>query len=346
MKREKNYNLEVLRVVSCIMVVVIHVANYYSRGYGLGEVNNASYIFSIICNVGSRIAVPIFFMISGSLLVDETLLIKKSLRRVGNTLWSLVVWSAIYYIWNYFYRDRLYDFRLIFAEPVKAHLWFLYAIIGMYLVLPFLQNMFKNMQDILMRYFAALWFLFLTIEYVLALCELPVSYNIPLVGNSCYLGYFVLGYIVKGTIKKVPISTKTCYVGAVLCLATVIIFTYICTVLQGSHYDRLFQYRNILIAIPSALIFYDALKNEHRPYKEKTKKVLSFLSRHSFNIYLCHVIFLDIVKLEFAPRSISAFIGIPLYTLFVFGCSLLFSVIWQFLCNKLKAIIANKEMAE
>lgn len=345
-KREKNYNLEVLRVVACIMVVVIHVSNYYSRGYGLGEVNNASYIFSIITNVISRIAVPIFFMISGSLLVDETLLVKKSLRRVGNTLWALVVWSAIYYIWNYLYRGRVYDFRLIFAEPVKAHLWFLYAIIGMYLVLPFLQNMFKNMQDILMRYFAALWFLFLTIEYVLALYELPVAYKIPLVGSSCYLGYFVLGYIVKGTIKKVPISTKTCYVGAALCLAAVIIFTYICTVLQGSHYDKLFQYRNILIAIPSALIFYDALKNEHRPYKEKTKKMLRFLSRHSFTIYLCHVMFLDIVKLEFAPRSISAFIGIPIYTLFVFGCSLLFSIIWQFLGNKLKDIFVNREKAE
>lgn len=345
MKREKNYNLELLRVVACFMVVTIHVANYYSRGYGLGEVNLPSYIFSVITNVISRISVPIFFMISGSLLVDETLLIKKSLRRVGNTLWSLMVWSAIYYVWNYVYRDRVYDFRLIFSEPVKAHLWFLYAIIGMYLVLPFLQNMFKDMQDILMRYFAALWFLFLTIEYVLGLCEIPVAYNIPLVGNSCYLGYFVLGYIVKGTIKKVPISKKTCYGGAALCLATVIVFTCICTVLQGSHYDRLFQYRNILIAIASALVFYDALKNEHHPYKEKTKKVLKFLSGHSFTIYLCHILFLDIVKLEFAPRSISAFIGIPIYTFFVFGCSLLFSIIWQFLCNKLKAVFTNKEKA-
>lgn len=335
-KREKNYNLEVLRVVACIMVVVIHVSNYYSRGYGLGEVSNASYVFSIITNVISRIAVPIFFMISGSLLLEETLLIKKSLRRVGNTLLSLVVWSAIYFIWNYFYRGRLYDFRLIFYEPVKAHLWFLYAIIGMYLVLPFLQNMFKSMQDILMRYFVTLWFLLLTVDYVLALCEIPVAYEIPLVGTSCYLGYFVLGYIVKGTIKKVPISTKTCYAGATFCLTAVIFFTYICTVLQDSHYDKLFQYRNILIAIASALIFYDALKNEHRPYKERTKRILSFLSRHSFTIYLCHVIFLDIVKLEFAPRSISAFIGIPLYTLFVFGCSLLFSILWQFLSNKLK----------
>lgn len=318
------------------MVVCIHVSNYYSRGYGLGEVSNASYLFSIIINGICRIAVPIFFMISGSLLLDETVLIKKSLKRVWNTFCMLLLWSGIYYIWNYIYRDRTYDFRLIFEEPVKKHLWFLYAILGMYLVLPFLQNMFKNMQDILMRYFVAMWFFFLTFDYVVALLELKIAYQIPLVGTSCYLGYFVMGYIVKGTIKKVPIAPKLCYGGAALSLAAVIGLTYFCTTLEGKHYERLFEYRNILIAIASSLIFYDALKNEHRPYKERTKNVLRFLSKHSFTIYLCHVIFLDIVKLEFLPRSISAFIGIPLYSIFVFGCSLVFSVLWQVIWKKLQ----------
>lgn len=342
LKREKNYNIEALRVIACIMVVCIHVCNYYSRGYGLGEVSNASYMLSIVLNAISRIAVPIFFMISGSLLLDEPIQIKKSLRRVGYTLLALLVWSGIYWVWNYYYRGQVYDFRLILEVPVKRHLWFLYAILGMYIVLPFLQSMFKNMQDLLMRYFVAMWFFFLTFDYVLSLCDVGISYQIPLVGNSCYLGYFVMGYIVRGTIKKVPITTKTCYGVAALCLSAIVILTYVCTTLEGVHYEKLLEYRNILIAIAASLVFYDALKNEHRPYGERTKKILSFLSRHSFTIYLCHVIFLDVVKLEFHPRSISAFIGIPLYTLFVFIAALLFSVIWHFLWRK-KDIIWNQK---
>lgn len=94
MKREKNYNIEALRVIACIMVICIHVSNYYSRAYG--TISDASYIFSIIINGISRVAVPIFFMISGALLLDETLLVKKSVRRVGNTLAVLIVWSTIY----------------------------------------------------------------------------------------------------------------------------------------------------------------------------------------------------------------------------------------------------------
>ncbi len=336
LKKEKNFNLELLRVIACVMVVCIHVSNYYSRGYGLGEVSNISYIFSVITNAFSRIAVPIFFMISGSLLIDETLFIRKSLKRVWNTFLVLAVWTVIYAIWNYMYRDRIYDFRLIFYEPIKKHLWFLYAIIGMYLVLPFLQKMFHDMQDVLMRYFAILWFLFLTVDYVLALWEIRVAYQIPLVGDSCYLGYFVMGYIVKRTMKKVPISSKVCYIGAVLSIVLIIVLTCVCTMLKGVHDDRLFENRNILIAIASSLVFYDALKNEHRPYKEKTKKVLNFISRHSFTIYLSHVIFLDVVKLECSPLKISAFIGIPFYTICVFVTSMLFSMVWSFIWGRIR----------
>ena len=32
--REKNYNLELIRMVSFVLVIAIHVNNYFCRGYG------------------------------------------------------------------------------------------------------------------------------------------------------------------------------------------------------------------------------------------------------------------------------------------------------------------------
>ena len=334
MKKEKNYNIEALRVIACFMVICIHVSNYYSRAYG--TVSDASYIFSIIVNGISRVSVPVFFMISGSLLLDETLLVKKSVRRVGNTLIVLIVWSGLYYFWNLLYRDKTYDLHLIFEAPVKRHLWFLYAILGMYIALPFLQCMLKNMPDILMRYFALLWFTFLALDYGIALSDMEITYQIPLVGSSCYLGYFVLGYIIKKTIKRVPINPWVCYLGAAAFVGVTIWLTYLYTVKNGVHCEDFFEYRNVLIAAGAALIFYDALKNEHHKFSDRTKRVLSYLAKHSFTIYLCHVIFLDIMKLEMNPIEISAFIGIPLHTIWIFGASLLFSVVWNFLWGRVK----------
>lgn len=327
MKREKNYNMELLRVVACIMVVCIHVTNYYSRDYG--EISNASYLFSIIVNGLCRLAVPLFFMISGFLLLPEVLVIKKSIHRVWSTFCVLVLWSGIYYLWDLYFRHRSYHFFKIFEEPVKKHLWFLYAILGMYVVLPFLQCMVKNMPDLLMRYFAMLWFGFMTLDYLISLFHMEIAYEVPLVGTSCYLGYFIMGYIISHTMKKVNISEWTCYFGAVACIGVMIFATYITTLETGKHCEVFFEYRDILIAIAASLIFYNASKNGVIVFREKTKKVLAFLSAHSFTIYLCHVIFLDIVKLKFAPRSISAFIGIPFYTICIFLSSLLFSIVWK-----------------
>lgn len=122
MSRERNYNIELLRVISCILVVCIHVSNVYSRAYG--EVSYGTYLFSLFTNCFSRVAVPVFFMISGYLLLEENVSIRKSIHRVIHTLLVLVFWSVLYYIWNIIFWDDRYDFATLFEEPVKKHYGF------------------------------------------------------------------------------------------------------------------------------------------------------------------------------------------------------------------------------
>ena len=56
---EKNYNLELLRIISFVSVIVIHVTNYYCRAYG--EISQVEYIFSMILDVLARVSVPCFY---------------------------------------------------------------------------------------------------------------------------------------------------------------------------------------------------------------------------------------------------------------------------------------------
>ena len=341
MNREKNYRIELARAIACVMVIGIHTSNYYSRAYG--EISNGDYIFSIIINGICRVSVPLFFMISGYLLIPEVLLIRKSVKRAWNTFCVLALWSGIYYVWNWLYCGEGYNFMKLFQSPIKKHLWFLYAILGMYVILPFIQCMMKHMPDLLMRYFAFLWFGFLTLDYIIALYDMKITYEIPLVGDSCYLGYFIMGYIISHTMKKTAIPRWLCYTGAVICIAVTVVATYYGSNRLGIHNEDYFEYRNVLIAAASCLIFYDITsiapgvlaqagimrERTSSQLRDRARNCMQFIAKHSFTIYLCHVLFLDIMKNMFTPAQVPAWIGIPVGTVALLVVSLLFAVIWD-----------------
>ena len=333
MSRERNYNIELLRVISCVLVVCIHVSNVYSRAFG--EVSQGTYLFSIFANCFSRISVPIFFMISGYLLLEEDVGLRKCLHRVIHTIVVLVFWSALYYFWNIVYWDDAYDFATIFEEPVKKHLWFLYAILGMYISLPFFQLLFKKMSQKLMEYFVMLWIFFLTLYYVLALADMEFTYTVPMVGNSSYLGYFVLGYIARSFSDNFNMGSRLCFGIAVVVGLVNVALTCWGTFVTGEHEEIFFQYRNPLIAICSLGVFGGIIKHGSFSFSEAGKSLMSLISRHSFTIYLSHIVFLDIAKEEMEPLDLPGWLGIPLYTIGIFLVAFAFAVAadkaWKYL---------------
>ena len=54
--KEKNYNLELIRMISFVLVIAIHVSNYFCRAYG--EIPNSEYAFSLVVDTAARVSVP------------------------------------------------------------------------------------------------------------------------------------------------------------------------------------------------------------------------------------------------------------------------------------------------
>ena len=67
--RKRDNRLDLLRVISMIMVVIIHIANYYCRAFN--DIDKISYLGTLIFNTISRISVPFFLMISGATLLNK-----------------------------------------------------------------------------------------------------------------------------------------------------------------------------------------------------------------------------------------------------------------------------------
>ena len=99
--KEKNYNLELVRMVSFVLVIAIHVSNYFCRAFG--EIPQGEYLFSLVIDTAARLSVPCFFMISGALLLGREEPLHKHVRRLIRFLTALRGWRGLYDLWTTFY---------------------------------------------------------------------------------------------------------------------------------------------------------------------------------------------------------------------------------------------------
>lgn len=320
----RDYKLDFIRVASMFLVIVIHISNIYSRNFANISLN--SYFFATLFNGLSRIAVPLFFMISGSLLIGKKEDYKKSYLRVKKIILVLLAWSLIYYFWDIFVMG--YDKPLLktlitsFFTPMKAHLWFMYALIGFYIILPFIRKIFHNTNVDEDKLFIYLWVFFTGFLYVLRLLlqtiniNVSIMYPVPLVQGTYYLGYFVLGYVLYKYLNEIKLSERSLITIFIASLSFVVISTFGVSIIVDGYYEGMFAYRSLFYNLMAASAFVYILKyGDFIDYK--LKKIIEFISPYSFGIYLSHVLFLNLLnKLEIT--IVHSLVGIPVYSISLF----------------------------
>ena len=146
-------DLDLLRLLCSFLVIVNHTYDYVRLSEASAPVRYASFAaFSF-----SKIAVPIFLMISGFTLLSKTDDIKKTFSRVLRIGLSLVVFSFVYEVYRYVsgQQDSLSIKRFllfIYEQHTTTAFWYLYAYLGLLVMLPFLQKLAHAMskQDFLL----------------------------------------------------------------------------------------------------------------------------------------------------------------------------------------------------
>ena len=324
--KEKNYNLELVRMVSFILVIAIHVSNYFCRAYG--KITQGEYLFSLVIDTVARLSVPCFFMISGALLLGRDEPIRKDIHRIVRFVIALVVWSAVYYFWNIYYMGSSFDLKEILYVPAEAHLWYLYAMIPIYLTLPFLQVLCRNMSRQFEKAFLVIATAAVLINYILWLFGAELYYDLPLIGDRVYAYYLYLGYYIYKYRDEIRVSQKWT---AFLCFAGMAVsfgVTYGVTVLEQDHYEGALTYAMPSVILSGAAFFLYVLrvKDGHFQPKEKARQVIDLFGGLSFGIYLIHILFLDNYKKYAEAEDLSAWIAVPLLTAGITGVS--FACVW------------------
>ena len=324
MNSKREYSFDILRVISMCMVIIIHVSNVYSRSYGI--ISNQSFLFSLIFNTISRISVPIFLMISGALLLERDFNKKKYLNRIKKFIILTIIWDIIYLVWEYYYLGITYNnFYKLLLEPFRAHLWYLYTILIIYIIQPLLKIILEKSNKKIKIVLLILWLLFSTIS-------IKISFIANYFTIFCYIGYFIIEnylykYLKKNELKKytLPLSILI-----VISYGISIVLNYMFSRRYNMFYNLFFAYRTPFIIIATFSFFTIIVSNNNK----KISNFIISLSDLSFGVYLIHGIFLDITVKSFIYGSINSLIGIPLFFIII----LISSLVSVFILKKIKYI--------
>ncbi|MBQ2909665.1 MAG: acyltransferase family protein [Bacilli bacterium] len=287
-----------------IMVIIIHIANYYCRAFG--DIDKISYLGALIFNTISRISVPFFFMISGATLLNRKYNKEKNKERIIKKIVTLFVITIIYLIWDKYYMNKDINIILLLSKPERKLLWFMYAIIGIYIALPFIKCMVDKMSKEEDKLFVILWLMF---NGILKYLNIGNTYLIPIISGTYYLGYFIMGYMIikyYNYINKKK-NNKLLLITIFLSFTIVLVFTYFISINYNKHFTKLLTYSNALIMVASLSSFIYLYFN----IKNKENIIISKLSNLSFGIYLFHGIILDFIMKLIPYKNIYSYIGIP-----------------------------------
>ena len=139
MNKEREVWIDWLRVAACFMVIVVHCTEpFYLGGEGSRILSRSDAFWAAFSDSFVRACVPLFVIASSYLLfplsTDSRTFFKKRASRI---LIPFLIWSLVYaFIWG----NPTENLRnLIFNFNYSAgHLWFVYMLIGLYLLMPLL----------------------------------------------------------------------------------------------------------------------------------------------------------------------------------------------------------------
>ena len=327
MKKNREYAFDILRVISMIMVVTVHVSNVYSRSFGI--ISNKSFLFSLLFNTISRISVPIFFMISGTLLVDREFNKEKYFKRIKKYILLILVWDIIYLVWEYLYLGVTYNnlYKLI-VQPYRAHLWFLYSILLLYITQPIMKLVLDKSNRVVKILLLLIWIIFSS----LSILNRTIADYFTIFS---YIGYFILGKYIYDYIKEHDLRKYNLLfiLSIILSISISIFLNYNASLRHNSFYNLFFAYRTPFIII-SSISFFILVCSNYR--KNSIPKIIELVSELSLGVYLIHGMFLDITVNNFIYSSINSLFGIPIFTTII----TISSIIVVYLLRKIKILKA------
>lgn len=304
--------VSLLRIVACFMVILLHVSA--ENFHAFGEKWWAANFYDSL----TRACVPIFFMISGANLLskDETLgtFFRKRFLKI---IPPLIFWSC-FFLWWLAYNGVIigsWDAWVvkILSGQTMFHLWYLYALVGLYALVPVLRKFYQHSSRKEHLAFILLWFAVASVyPTIMALRNdtqcgslqlglLATQYHLTYFGG--YIGYLLLGAYIADSRGSIMAGLAIFF----SCSAATMAVTYLWSRHLGGPCEFFYIYLSPLV-VGASYGLYTAFMGMKPGVPSRWVVAISDCT---LGIYCIHIFMIDPI---FKVHAISATIGNPWVT--------------------------------
>lgn len=304
-KKERNLSLDIIRIVAFSLVVYTHFFLY--SGYYTTELVGANALLMTVVRCVGTSCVPLFLFLTGFLMKDKQLS-GKFYSGIKNTLITYTFASGVCYIFNCLYAEEPIVFsgflRGLLGFSSAKYAWYIEMYIGLYLLIPFLNLIWKHLQGKKQRLILIATLLFLTAVPQVANTfvfgvenwwqQPSLSEDYFLIVPECWSKFFPVTYYFTGCyIREYGIKINK-WLNLVLVFLSAFAFggyTYYRSTpgifVRGNWQNNASPFIYLL----SLFIFLFILNLDVRPKSPAARKVCSFIAELTLAAYLVSCVF-------------------------------------------------------
>ena len=325
MNRGREVRYDVIRMIAMMFVIAVHVNPKPFNSFPWFK-DVFDYII-YTCN-------GMFFMLSGHFNMKREFHTKEDYwlyykKKIISILLPYVLMTFVLHGYDYYWSGRSFELRLFVEETINQltslniehHLWFMYSLIGLVMSAPFFSKMFHAMSDweIKLLFWLSIGWNAVSIYLI---NDMGWNFHYGKWLMASWTIYFFLGYFHCRIINET--NKKFWYLCGSIGFLITILWKYLLPVENYSDKDFAPAYTFFVIAV------YTLLLNEVHINWEPTKKIISFIAKHSFSVYMIHYPIIQLIGDRFYVGH-SAKVGFLLTYLLTFVLSMAAAVMFDLL---------------